>query len=579
MKLYLVHHGQTIENLKKITTGQRPGKLTRTGIRQAKLLGKQIKEQDFNIIYCSDLKRASDTVKEIKKYFPKTPIIYTKDLRETRFGELEGKRWDKISMSDISGDFMTKKAKGGESLYEVEKRINKFINLLKKRRSNDKVLIVTRAGTIKMFLSILLRISAKQVFEAIELENTSICKIELTSKKTKIYYIDKTDHLDDKRIDIIIGLPSYNEEDSISRVLKTIDKGLKKIYDPQRCLIVNLDSSSEDKTRSVFLNTKTVCLKRYYNTGKSPRGKGKNIFKLLNLCTELDAKYVATIDSDITTINEEWPRLLLEPLIKKRCDYVVPLYTRNRFEGSNTNHLAYPLIYAIFGIKIRQPIGGDFGLSKRFCKYLLKQPLIDSTLQYGIDIFMTCHAVGGRFKIAESFLGRKFHKQSFPKIIPMSKQVLSSAIHTTKIYKNKKIKTKPIIVKSKRRINIDRLSRYSHKAAISSLLKQMKFEFIKNEKHYQKFLGNSFIPISKIIKSGELAMSDKYWTEALSLFLKYCYKKNFDQKSIPYIVNLVIPIFIWRVVSFWEKIEKEKPQEVEAMIEKQAELLKRELKK
>ena len=578
MKLYLVRHGQTIENVKKITMGQKYGKLTHAGIKQAEFLGKQLKGYDFDIMYCSDLKRASDTLKEVKKYLPKIPVIYTKDLRETKFGELEGKRWDKISMEDIPGDFMTKKAKRGESLQEVRKRTNRFINLLKKNHANDKVLIVAHTGTIKMFLSILQKIPVKKIFETVDLKNTSICEIEITPSKTKVYYTNKIDHLNNKKIDIIVGLPSYNEEDSIGQILETIDRGLKKFYDPQKCLIVNLDSDSEDNTKSVFLNTETACLKKYYNTGKRPRGKGKNLIKLFNLCVELNAEYIATIDSDILTVNEDWPRLLLQPLIKKKCDYVVPVYTRNRFEGSNTNHLTYPLIYAIFGVKIRQPIGGDFGLSKKLCKYLLKQPLIGSTLQYGIDIFMTCHAVGGGFKIAESYLGRKFHKQSFPKIIPMSKQILSSAIHTTKIYQGKKRKTRPEIIKSKRRINIDQLSRYSHKRKVPILLKQMKSEFVKNEKDYQKLLGDSFISISEVIKSGKPIMSDEYWAKALSLFLKYCYKRNFDEKLIPHITNLAIPIFIWRVISFWVKIEKEKPQKIETMIEKQAELLKCKLK-
>lgn len=377
--------------------------------------------------------------------------------------------------------------------------------------------------------------------------------------------------------DIIVGLPSYNEKDSISKVLKIIDKGLQNFYNPQKCLIINLDSDSEDNTRSVFLDTKTICAKKTYNTGKNPRGKGKNLFKLFNLCLKLNAKYVATIDSDIITINENWPKFLLQPLIERKFDCVTPIYTRNRFEGSTTNHLAYPLIYAIFGTEIRQPIGGEFGLSQKLCKYLLKQPVINTTLQYGIDIFITCHAIGGGFKITESFLGKKFHKSSFPKIFPTFKHTLSSAIQTTKIYQDKKYKAKPILMKTKRRVNIDPLSKYPHKKEVPILLKQMKSEFIKNEKEYQKYLGGSFEAIRKIIKSGKTTMSSEPWTEALALFLKHCYKKKLNQELISHISDLVTPIFIWRVTSFWRVIEKETPEKIEMMIKKQAKLLRKKM--
>jgi len=194
MKIYLVRHGQTVENIKKITMGQKHGVLTPLGIRQAQLVGKKLKNK-INIAYSSDLKRAKDTFKEIKKYLPKTPVIYAKDIRETRFGELEGKRWDRVSMKDINGNFMTKKARGGESLYEVKKRVGNFINTLKEKHSNDQVLIVTHGGIIKIFLSIIKKIPTEQIFNSIQIENASICKLEITLYKTKVFYINKTDHL------------------------------------------------------------------------------------------------------------------------------------------------------------------------------------------------------------------------------------------------------------------------------------------------------------------------------------------------------------------------------------------------
>ena len=42
---------------------------------------------------------------------------------------------------------------------------------------------------------------------------------------------------------IIIGIPSYNEQDSIAFVVKQIDQGIQKFYNPAKCLIVNLPGS------------------------------------------------------------------------------------------------------------------------------------------------------------------------------------------------------------------------------------------------------------------------------------------------------------------------------------------------
>ena len=65
MKLYIVRHGETIANEKKIIQGQRPGRLTPQGRKQAEKLGQLLEVVNFDIIYCSDLTRTKDTLKKI----------------------------------------------------------------------------------------------------------------------------------------------------------------------------------------------------------------------------------------------------------------------------------------------------------------------------------------------------------------------------------------------------------------------------------------------------------------------------------------------------------------------------------
>jgi len=89
----------------------------------------------------------------------------------------------------------------------------------------------------------------------------------------------------DKRI--VIGIPSYNEEDAIGYVVKQIDLGLKRFYPSSKCLIVNVDSDSEDKTKEIFLKTPTLYPKKYLNAGKKPRGKGRNLIELFKFCDNL----------------------------------------------------------------------------------------------------------------------------------------------------------------------------------------------------------------------------------------------------------------------------------------------------
>lgn len=374
----------------------------------------------------------------------------------------------------------------------------------------------------------------------------------------------------------IIGVPSYNEEDSIGFVVSRIDKGIQKIYNPADCLIVNVDSDSEDETKKAFLQTKTVCLKKYLNGGKNPRGKGKNLIKLFRFCANLDAKFIVTIDSDVKTVEPNWPFLLLNPLIANNFDYTVPIYSRNRFDGNVTNHFIYPLVYSVYDIELRQPIGGEFGLSRRLYKHLLKQPINEATLEYGIDIFMTCHAIGGGFSISEAFLGRKIHKPGFSGLMYKFFQIARSAIAVTRLHKQTTIITKPI-KKHARTNGIDEIKRRPDKEKAYVQLKQFGKEFKRNQALYDNYLDELTNEIGSIMESGKPTLSADLWTSALSRFLTYCYKKDFDANLIPKIVELIGPIFFWRVISFWEEVELMEPNKAESSIREQAKLLKKKL--
>ena len=71
----------------------------------------------------------------------------------------------------------------------------------------------------------------------------------------------------------------------------------------------------------------------------------------------------AVVDADVRSISPEWIELLLRPVLEQGYDYAAPYYLRHKYDGTITNSLAYPLTRALYGKRIRQPIGGEFGFS------------------------------------------------------------------------------------------------------------------------------------------------------------------------------------------------------------------------
>ena len=95
--------------------------------------------------------------------------------------------------------------------------------------------------------------------------------------------------------------------------------------------------------------------------GKS--GKGSAFRAIFERGQPLGARACAVVDSDLRSITPEWIARLIGPVVHGEADYVTPLYARHKHDGTITNTVAYPLTRALYGFRVRQPIGGEFGFS------------------------------------------------------------------------------------------------------------------------------------------------------------------------------------------------------------------------
>jgi hypothetical protein len=230
-----------------------------------------------------------------------------------------------------------------------------------------------------------------------------------------------------RKYNVVVGIPSCNESDTISHVTEIAGEGLEEYFPDKKSIIVNADNNSPDNTKDAFLDTKTRIEKKYISTAHGIRGKGNNILNLFKFAKSVDAEVVIVVDADLKSITKEWVKYLGKPIMDG-YDYAIPLYSRHQFDGTITNHICYPVMFGLLSTDIRQPIGGEFAFSPKLMRYWLKQSWTESTRQYGIDIFMSLNAVLGGFKICQTGLGTKVHKASAPKLGIMFEQVIETLL-------------------------------------------------------------------------------------------------------------------------------------------------------
>lgn len=231
------------------------------------------------------------------------------------------------------------------------------------------------------------------------------------------------------KADLVVSIPSYNEADSIDFPTIQASQGMKRYFPEKRCVIINCDNNSPDGTKNAFLNTPTEAPKIYISTPPEVKGKGNNFKNLFRKIVELQAKAVVVVDADLKSITPEWIRRLGDPLFNG-FSYVAPLYVRHKYDGTITNGIAYPLSRALYGRRVRQPIGGDFGFSGKLGKTFLESNIWDEAMEnFGIDIWMTTLAFAQKVRVCQSFMGRpKIHRPKDPaaSLGPMFRQVVGT---------------------------------------------------------------------------------------------------------------------------------------------------------
>lgn len=227
--------------------------------------------------------------------------------------------------------------------------------------------------------------------------------------------------------DLVVGIPSFHNLRTIPHVARAVQAGLAKYHPGARAVLVNADGGSIDGTPEAFLAAELGDTHLLLVTRRDPPaerlstryagipGKGSALRTVFRVAAELQAKACAVVDADLRSIEPAWMDLLFGPVLGGGFDFVAPLYRRHKFDGTLTNHFVYPLTRSLYGLRVRQPIGGDFGLSESLVRHYLDQEGWDTDVaRFGIDAWMTTLAITGGFRVCQAFLGAKIHDPKDP---------------------------------------------------------------------------------------------------------------------------------------------------------------------
>lgn len=378
-----------------------------------------------------------------------------------------------------------------------------------------------------------------------------------------------------ERADILVGIPCYYNDKTIEHVVRMVSHGLAKYYKDKRCVIFVADGGSTDDTREV---AKEFQIKpwqeKIVSIYRGPAGKGSAFRSIFEAAKRLKVSACMVVDSDLRSITHDWVKYLLEPILEKDYQFVCPVYSRYKYDGTITNNIVYNLTRTLYGLRIRQPIGGDFAFVGDLAAHYIEQDVWDTDVaRYGIDIWMTTHAIANNFKICQSNLGAKIHDAKDPSVSlgPMFQQV----VHTLFVLmENNETWWKSI--RGSRTIPTFGLDTFKEPEPIKVNLDALVSEYKEGFKHFKGLYRDIFCPdCFEVLKQCATKAKTKFIMPVSTwVYVLYETAATFHRwtENRTQLVNLVTPLYLGRVASFINETKKMSSSEAEEVVEKQAQI-------
>ena len=381
-------------------------------------------------------------------------------------------------------------------------------------------------------------------------------------------------------VDILVGLPTHNNAKTVGSVVHTIRSCILRGFPRERAVIINADGGSRDGTPELVTGVSIDDARPASNLNAlrtlhsistkydGNPGSGVALRTILAAAELLRAKACIVMSPESAHLQPEWISNLLRPIYRDGFDLVSPTYRRHKFDGLLTTNLLYPMVRALYGVRIREAYMPEFGFSSRLgSQFLGQNGWNDGNGGAGVELRFTLAAIRGGYRICQSFLGEKDHvERRAADLVPALRQTvgaLFSALDSDFPLCSTVTGSKPVpTTGSEQELLLDpiRVNRKRLREMFSTGVAEL-------ESVFQSILSPPTLEeLQRISRLGEddCRYSEELWVRTIYEFAA-SYQKSVINRD--HIIQALAPLFRGRVFTFLIENRNASASEVENNIE------------
>jgi hypothetical protein len=177
--------------------------------------------------------------------------------------------------------------------------------------------------------------------------------------------------------DLVVGILDAEHMGDGEAVFSTVREALGEMTGIERGVVVCTNGTGSAATNSEVKAEKGSpaifsCILPPAGPAETPlQGVAKAYGSVFGVSRKLGARACAIIASDPRTMTGQWVSRLVRPVLDLGFDLVAPRYTRQKMEGLLNRSILSPLCRALYGERLQNPMGPDFGLSGKLLQRML----------------------------------------------------------------------------------------------------------------------------------------------------------------------------------------------------------------
>ncbi|MDO8485078.1 MAG: hypothetical protein Q7S35_09055 [Candidatus Limnocylindrales bacterium] len=378
------------------------------------------------------------------------------------------------------------------------------------------------------------------------------------------------------QVDILVGLPTLNNAATIVGVVRAVHECFTRDFPRLRTVMINSDGGSTDGTPDLirvasFTEADMVqtshslrTLHRVVAPYHGLPGKHAALRTVFAAGELMQAKVLVVIDPGGPATTADRVTELIAPIARADIEFLAPRYRRHPRDGVLITQLVRPLVRALYGVALDEPLGAEFACSRRFASHCLEQDIWNhEAARFAIDLWLRTEALAERFTVGQIWRPTKA-AGTRTTLREAVRQVVLSLIESLRAHESFWLRTNdiaelptwgidPIVMPDVAIWNYQTLAEHARHDIVE--IKPLLEEVLEPDV-FARLIDDS--------SAASARLDDELWVRIVYTFAAATRR---GRTNIEHLADMFAPLYMWRASAFMSQTASESPAIVQARLD------------